>query len=559
MKKIRWQVIIILLTGVVVAILLLSEKTSPISTSTPAPAQGGTYTEALVGSLNRLNPLLDSSNSVDRDVDRLIFSGLVRFDSRGLPTGDLAESWGVSQDGTIYNISLRPNVKWHDGTPLTANDVSFTIDLFRNESDYISPDLQNLWKKVEVKVLSDTQMQFLLPEPFAPFVDYLSFGILPRHLLGGLSLAQIADAPFNLQPVGSGPYQFDRLLAENGTITGLSLKVFEDYYGQQPFITQVVFQYYPDGSSALKAYQDGFVQGINEVTPEILPDVLAQPGLSVYSVRRPEISIILFNLKNDSVQFLQDAEIRHALYLALDRQGMINQVLQGQGFLANGVIFPGTWAFYDGLPTTIYNPQEAETQLKAAGYLVSDAATGVRQKEDVQLKFTLLYPDTARHKALAEKIQSDWQKVNVVVTLEAVPYEALIGQKLAKRDYQAALVDLNFNNSPDPDPYPFWDSLQAQTGQNYTQWDNKIVSDSLEQARVASDLSERIRLYHNFQVIFNEELPALPLYYPVYSTAIDQVVQGVSIGPLVDTSDRLANITSWYLVSRSGGAETPTP
>jgi len=150
MKKIRWQVIIILLTGIVVAILLLSEKTNPISTSTPAPTQGGTDTEALVGALNRLNPLLDSSNAVDRDVDRLLFSGLVRFDSRGLPTGDLAESWGVSQDGTIYNVSLRPNIKWHDGTPLTANDVAFTIDLLQNESDYISTDLQNLWKKIRI-------------------------------------------------------------------------------------------------------------------------------------------------------------------------------------------------------------------------------------------------------------------------------------------------------------------------------------------------------------------------------------------------------------------------
>jgi len=559
MKKFRWQIIIILLTGIVVAVLLLSEKTTPLVTSTPAPTQGGVYTEALIGSINRLNPLLDGSNAADRDVDRLIFSRLVTFGSNGLPVGDLAESWGVSQDGTIYNVSLRPNITWHDGTPLTARDVAFTVDLLSNGGDFISEDIQNLWKKVKVNVLSDTQMQFLLPEPFAPFVDYLTFGVLPEHLLRGLSLAQIAGASYNLQPVGSGPYVFDRALIENGAITGISLKPYDRYYGQKPFITQIVFKYFADGPSALKAYKDGLVQGISEITADILPEALAEPGLNVYSARRPEISIILFNLKNDSVPFLQEKEVRQALYQALDRQGMINQALQGQGYLAQGVIFPGTWAYYEGLPQVAYSPQQSTMALKAAGYMVTDEATGVRAKDGVELKMTLLYPDTPMHKVLAEKIQSDWQKVNVSVTLEAVAYEDLINKRLAERDYQVALVDMNFNRTPDPDPYPFWDSLQAQNGQNYTQWDNKIVSDGLEQARITIDMAERARLYHNFQVIFNDELPALPLFYPVFSTGIDQIVQGVTIGPLLDTSDRLGGITSWYLVSRPGGAATTTP
>ncbi|HOD06312.1 MAG TPA: ABC transporter substrate-binding protein, partial [Anaerolineaceae bacterium] len=227
MKKLRWQLIIICITGLVVGILLLSEQPgarNPGGLLSPNnPPQGGSYTEALIGSLQRLNPLLDYYNSADRDIDRLVYSRLVTFDDSGLPQGDLAESWGVSQDGTVYNIALRPDVKWHDGEPLTAADVVFTVDMMRNGADVIPADLVSFWSEVEVEALSDTAVQFRLPEPFAPFVDYLSFGILPQHIFGQFSFAEMIDSPANLAPIGSGPYRFDRLIVENGQIMGVAL------------------------------------------------------------------------------------------------------------------------------------------------------------------------------------------------------------------------------------------------------------------------------------------------------------------------------------------------
>ena len=126
MKKYRWQIIIIFLTGIVVGILLLSEQPETpevVSQENIQPLQGGVYSEALIGSFQRLNPLLDTYNSVDRDVDRLIFSGLIKFDDRGLPSGDLAESWGVSQDGTLYNFTIKETAFWHDGKPVSSQDV----------------------------------------------------------------------------------------------------------------------------------------------------------------------------------------------------------------------------------------------------------------------------------------------------------------------------------------------------------------------------------------------------------------------------------------------------
>jgi peptide/nickel transport system substrate-binding protein len=118
MKSFKWQIIIILLAGLVVGLLLLSEQTG-FKLVSPVPAQGGVYTEGLVGKLQRLNPALDYYNQADRDIDRLIFSSLIKFNAQGLPVADLASTWGVSFDGLTYNFQLRDNAVWHDGTPIT--------------------------------------------------------------------------------------------------------------------------------------------------------------------------------------------------------------------------------------------------------------------------------------------------------------------------------------------------------------------------------------------------------------------------------------------------------
>jgi peptide/nickel transport system substrate-binding protein len=122
MKKIRWQLLIILFTGLVVGLLLISEQPGT-EEIIPEPVQGGIYTEALIGQIQRLNPVLDIYNDVDQDIDRLLFSGLITFDSSGMPEGDLAESWGISEDGLIYNFVLRKDAKWHDGEPVTNDDI----------------------------------------------------------------------------------------------------------------------------------------------------------------------------------------------------------------------------------------------------------------------------------------------------------------------------------------------------------------------------------------------------------------------------------------------------
>ncbi|MBT3338896.1 MAG: peptide ABC transporter substrate-binding protein [Anaerolineae bacterium] len=549
MKKLRWQILVVILTLILVGALLLSQQPI-VQTILPQPTSGGVYTEALIGSMSRLNPLLDRNNAADRDVDKLLFSGLIRFDSRGMPLPDLAESWGTSQDGTIYNFSLRPNAIWHDGQPVTTDDVIFTIDLIKSNISFYPQDVKALWDEVEIRRLDEKTMQFRLPEPFVPFLDYLTFGLLPQHILGAVPADQIMNAEFNLNPIGSGPYQFDHLLVEDSQITGVVLTLFDDYYGQEPYIPQIVFRYYPSPAAALDAYQQGEVLSISQVTLNILDEALVEENLSLYTSRRPELSLILFNLGNGEVPFFQEFAVREALLTGLNRQRIINDLLRGQAIPADGPILPGSWAYYDGIEHIDYDPNAAIVALKREGYVIPAEGGETRVKEGQRFAFTLLHANDPLHTTLAEYIQSDWAKLGIEVTLQALPYEQMIFENLSTRQYQAALVDLNLSYTPDPDPYPFWHQAEAAGGQNYSQWDHRAASEYLERARVTADINERARLYRNFQVIFAQELPALPLYFPTYTFGVDAQISGVQAAPLYDTSDRLSNIADWYLVTR---------
>jgi len=561
MKQLRWQILVVLVTLGIVAVLLFSQQ-APISSGPilPQPEQGGIYTEGLVGSLGRLNPLLDWNNPADRDVDRLLFSGLFTFDERGLPKPDLAESWGSTPDGTVYNVTLRSNAVWHDGTPVTSDDIVFTIERMKSAGSLYPQDIKDLWGKIEVTRLDDKTVKFTLPEPYVPFMDYLTFGVLPKHLLESVPPDQMEKAEFNISPVGTGPYKFDHLIVDGGKITGVVLTISTNYYGTPPFIEQVVFRYYPTSAAALDAYKQGDALSVSQITPDVLGASLEEPTLSFYSSRLPQMSMVLFNLNNPDIAFLQNAKVRRALMLGLNRPYIINTFMQGQAIVTDGPILPGSWAYYDGTEHFEYNPDEAINILKGEGYVIPAGGGDARANEGVALAFTLSHPDDALHTQIAQTIQAEWAAIGVRVDLQAAPYDKLVLDSLASRAYQSALVDLNLARTPDPDPYPFWHQAEAVGGQNYSQWDNRAASEYLEQARVTADYTLRTRLYRNFQVIFARELPALPLFAPAYSYGVDAQVQGVQIASLLyDPSDRLANFTKWYLLTRRALEQTEVP
>jgi peptide/nickel transport system substrate-binding protein len=557
-RPFRWQ-ILIALGGFALLVVLLVSQGPQGSIGTALPAEGGAYTEALVGRIVRLNPLLDYNNQVDRDIDRLLYRGLATFDARGLPQPDLAEGWSVSADGTLYTVTLRDDARWHDGERVTSDDVIYTFSQFQ-DTDYPGPaDLVEMWQAINLIRLDDRTVQFQLPEAFAPFLDYLATGLLPDHLLRGAQVEDLIDHPFNLEPVGTGPFRFERFLSQDGQIDGVGLVAFEDFYEGRPFLDRVEFHAYPGAAQALAAYDAGEVQGLATVDPETFPEVLPNPGLNQHSAQLGQASVVFLNLQHPEKTFLAVKEVRQALMLAINRQWLIDEALDGQGIVAVGPILPGSWASAGDLEPVPFDPDRAAFLLESEGWTLPTGATPgsaeyLRSKDEVPLRFSLTYGDDPKSGTIAEALRESWAAIGVQVDLNPMDPEAVLSEALETRDFEALLTEIDYGPYPDPDPYPFWHDTQIEGGQNYSGFDDRNSSIWLERARTTPDIAKRAEYYRSFQHRFRDQLPALFLYHPVYNYAIDSAVQGVSVGPLFDPSDRLAGMRDWYLVARRAAA-----
>ena len=557
MRRIGWQLVIAVGGLLLVLGLLLGQTPDPEATLVQ-PVQGGAYAEGLVGSSVRLNPLLDRNNQVDRDIDRLLYGALIRFDSYGDPVLELAESFAVSADATLYNFTIHQDARWHDGEPVTADDVVFTFSKFKEVSFPAPEDLKQLWNEIEIVKLDDKNVQFQLPDRFAPFMDFMATGLLPDHLLRGVSGEELIDHPFNLEPVGSGPFKFERfLLDEVGDAQGVSLTAFEDYPGGRPFLERVEFRFYPDGPSALQAYEDGEIDGLGRVSDEILDAVLSAPDLNLYSARSPQTALVFLNTRHPEKTYLGENQFRQALLMATNRERMVGELLGGQGMVAASPILPGNWAHAANLEPLPFDIATAEEQLAALGWeLPAGASPGtaeyVRTDGERSLSLQLAHLDQPAFTAVADMLKASWEGIGVEVELVALPATAILSDLLEPREFEAVLTELDASMHADPDPYSFWHDSQGEAGQNYSGFDDRNSSIWLEQARITPDKDRRLKLYRDFQFRFRDQAPALMLYHPIFSYAISSDVQGASLGPIYDPSDRFANITEWYLLVRRG-------
>jgi len=508
--------------------------------------------EAVVGQPQYINPIL-ARDGVDRDLVALVFNGLTKVDERLQIVPDLAQGWRVSPDGRTYTFDLRRNVAWHDGTPFTADDVVFTVQALQ-ERYYQGPaQLANLWRTVQVERVNRYGVRLILKEPFAPFLDYTTTGILPAHLLSNVPAALLPQHSFNLRPIGTGPFLVSEVHLNQGYLV---LRANRAYYGPPPRMEQVEFQFYPSRTAMLAAYDQRAVTGIGGLRLQELGTVRERPSLALHNAPLSRETFIFFNVVHPLAPFLAEQDVRQALLLALDRQALIDQELGGQGIVAHGVVFPHTWADHPDPPRYAYDAQGAESLLDEAGWRSpSSAQTSSvtadersRRREGVQLAFSLLVDGAnATHVRVAEEIARQWGVLGVQVRVEP----GLDQERLQLGRYTAALVECEL--PPDPDPYPIWHSTQvSESGQNYTGFSDREADELMEEGRRISDVEQRTQLYHRFQEIWARQLPALPLYHAVYSYALDRRIGGVQLGLMLTPSDRFRNICQWYVVSDGG-------
>jgi len=539
-RYIRWQAVIALLgLALLAALLIHSGRSLPMIT---VPERGGVYVEGLAGNPQYINPLLSNLNSVDRDLCALIFEGLTALDERGNVVPALAESWEISPDGFIYTFHLRRDVRWHDGFPLTADDVLYTIGTMQDAEFPGVPDLRDLWSDVQVEKLDDHTVRFILSEPFTPFLDYTTVGILPAHLWKEIPARLMLRAQLNTRPVGTGPFRLTELDATHAV-----LEPNPRYRGATPYLDAVEFRFYPDHPSIYAAFEREEIDGISHIEPEYLSWATGRQDLNVYSAPLAGFVAILFNLNNPNAPFLKEREVRQALLYALDRQALIDQAANGEGLLAHSPIIPHTWAYNEEVRRYDHDPEQARRLLEEAGWRDSDG-DGVREKKGQRLEFILLGNDDPVQVRMLKMIAAYWAEVGVHAVPQSVSFAGLVSDFLYPRQFDAVLV--SWELAGDPDPYPLWHSTQIEEGQNYAGWAHRKADEIMEQARMTVDQVQRMELYKKFQDIFAEELPALPLFHPIYSYGISKKVHGVTIGRLNEPSDRFRTIADWYVATR---------
>ena len=533
--------------GIILLTLLMGATAYNVSTVL-VPERGGVFREGVAGNPQYINPLLCHTHEIDRDLCSLLFRGLTRLDQQGRVVPDLAERW-TAPDGLVYTFTLRENQFWHDGKPVTIDDLLFTIEMMQNPDSPILPDLAELWRSVTVEPVNEHTVRLLLDEPFAPFLDFTTIGLLPKHIWQDVPPSELLTSPLNLRPVGNGPMQ--------ATLTSAQfIRLERNPYSSEdiPMVSALEFHFYPDYPSIYAAYTEGELDGVSQVMQSDISLAQARTDMQLFSAPLSTYVGVVFNLQNPDVPFLQDAIVRRALYHALDREQLLHDVVGGHGVLASSPIPSNNWGHAPDTPSYDYDPDEARRLLDESGWVDTDG-DGTRDKDGLPMQLILLTNDGPTRIALIEQIAADWQAVGVKVVVESVSFGGFVSDFLTPRRFEAAL--LSWDITGDPDPFPLYHSSQIATGQNYGGWSNQEADALVIEARSTVDPEKRRALYAQFQHLFAADVPAIPLYYPVYTYGVSERVKAVQIGPLNTPADRFATFPDWYILTRRVPANQP--
>lgn len=511
------------------------------------PAVGGSLNEGIIGSPRYLNPVLAPANDADRDLARIIFSSLLKYDSQGNLIPDLAESYAIGDSGKMYDVFLKKNAFWHDGKQVTADDVIFTLQVIE-DPDFRSP-LRVNWVGIDFEKIDEFTMRFKLKNAYAPFPYNLTFGILPKHIWQNISVSDFALNEKNLKPVGSGPYVFKQLEKnKDGTIKSIELAASKNFYLNGPFIKQLIFRFYPDEEKAASALRKSEVQGLSYISPVNYLNLKnsSTNGFNIFEITLPRYFALFFNQSENKA--LADKNVRIALAQALDKDKLINDILLGFGKKIDSPIIPGMLGFSNDVKTYSYGLEAASSTLQSAGW-VDNNNDGVREKDGQNLEFTLSTITWQELSKTANFLKDAWSLVGAKVNVETKETTSLIQENIRPRQYQALLFGELLNI--DPDPFAFWHSSQKKDpGQNLSLYENAKVDAILQDARQDLNPASRAKKYQQFDQIVAEDLPAIFLYAPDYLYPLSSQIMGADFKIMVAPSDRFSQIENWYITTK---------
>lgn len=534
----RWPLFAALIAGVG-AVLALWYAVLANPEGDTVPAEGGRYVEGITRPPDRINPLFAYANPTDRDLSALIFSGLIRLGPDGTPLPDLAERWEITGNGTTYVFYLRRGVAWHDSADnrFDADDVLFTFDAIADPGFRGDPVLAQILDGVVVTARDARTVEFKLEQAYAPFLAYLTVGILPSHLLEGLRADALFNAAFNANPVGTGPYRLT-----GRTQGGAILQANSTYHFGRPHISTVEFRTLEDNGSIVEALRAGDVDGAlfgPAASASDLKLLQDDARFTSHALTATSTNVIYFDVRSP---LFEDVAVRGALVQAINPRILIDEAAGGRGEPTDTGIPAESWA-YAQVESRGFNPGAAARALELAGW--SRGSDGIRGKDGVRLSFLLSTSNDPARVRIAENVARQWAAIDAEVTVQALDAATFVDQHLLARDFQTALVEVDVG--PDPDPYPFWHTSQiAAPGRNLSGYSDPLMDDVLERARQNTDLARRQELYEDFASFLIAGAPAAPLYAPVSVYVQRSNIKGFTPSLLITPASRFSNLHEWY-------------
>ena len=544
----REKKLFIVLAGLfAVSFLWLTYKINQEFSAT-VPARGGTLVEGIIGTPRLINPILAISDA-DRDITELVYSGLLRRMPDGEIVPDLAESYEISKDGLSYTFTLKTNITFHDGEPITTEDIEFTINKAQDPT-LKSPKRLN-WEGVVVQRLDEKKIRFVLKQPYTPFLENATLGILPKHIWKNISVEQMNLSDFNTNGVGSGPYKIESIKKDSSGIPAYyKLNSFSNFSLGKPNINTITIRFYANEKDLVSALEKGDVDNINAIAPEYAKDLSEK--FQIITTPLPRIFGIFFN-QNQSPA-LSDIVVRRALNSVIDRKAIIDSVLYGYGVPAYGPI-PKTGENYVPAYTGPDSPSqeekiaEARKTLEKAGWKWNEEKKVLEKtvkKVTTPLSFSITTADTPELKAAALLAESQWEKLGANIEIRIFESGDLNQNIIRPRKYDALLFGEIIRQ--DSDPYAFWHSSQRNDpGLNIAVYANSTVDKLLETARTTLDDKKRQEAYLSLEKEISNDVPAIFLYSPDFIYVLKKDLKGVDFGETTVPSERFTAVHKWYL------------
>ena len=511
------------------------------------PSRGGAITEGVVGNPRFINPVLSISEA-DKNLTALVYSGLVRINTKGEIENDLAENITISPDQRMYTVVMRKNARFHDGTTVTADDVIFTIQKI-TDPNIKSPRRGN-WEGIEVEKVDEQTISFTLKQPYSPFIYNLTLGILPKRIWKNVSDDEFAFSQFNTLPIGSGPYKVDRVERNSGGIPNLyKLTPFESGAEKAPFIKKLVFKFYPSEAMLIDAYNSHSVESVSGISPEKMLGLKAN-GSQIVSSHLPRVFAVFFNQSRSKI--LLNKEVRQALDLAAPKKEIIDKILGGYAAPINGPIPSGIYPWVDAEEESLSSDERlehAKETLAKAGWQVN-SETGILEKKSgsgtMALSFSISTGDASELRQVASELAVAWKELGAKIEILVFETGDLNQNVIRPRNFDALLFGEVVGR--DVDLYPFWHSSQrADPGLNVALYANSRADKYLENARSASDPEAIEKNYQAFAKELEADKPAVFLYTPSFLYVVPKKLAAINLDSLIVSQDRFLGIRDWYI------------